>query len=131
CALRRPSVPAGAAGAATQRAQLEVGIETRMLVDPRHAQPPVGARDLGRPRHLRGQPILERGALAASAIESQALERIDGAMPVGPVDAERIAPDQVHVLRDTWIGLADDPKTAGLLHVPPPIAGRERRMPAS
>src|SRR5207245_1739381 len=85
--------------------------------------PLVAPLDLGRPRHLRSQRF-ERAALTARAIEPESLEGIDGSVAVGPVHAERVSPDELHVLGDAGIGLADDLAADRLLHVPPQTASR-------
>ena len=81
-------------------------------------------------RQLELDGPLECAALAARAVVPEAIERVDGPVAVGPVHAERVAADEVHVLRDARIGLAEDLQTDRLLHVPPPTVGRSRRIPA-
>src|SRR2546425_2004240 len=124
-----PSVAAGATGAAAQRAQVGIRVEARVPVEPRHAEPLVRPLDLFGPRHL-GCERLECAAPAARAVVPEAIERVDGPVAVGPVHPERVAADEVHVLRDARIGLAEDLQTDRLLHVPPPTLVRSRRIPA-
>src|SRR5262249_11677807 len=97
--------------------------------DPDHGESLGRALDLGGPRDLRGDRI-ERGARAAGAIVPEPVERIDRAVVVGPVHAERVTADQVHVLGNVRAWLTQDLEAA-LLHVPPPTAGRVKRIPAS
>src|SRR6266508_1774867 len=128
--LARPSsVAAGATGAAAQRAQVRIGVEARVPVDPGHAQPFVRSLDLFRPHHL-GRERLERATPSAHAVAPEPVERIDGPMAVGPVHTERVSADEVHVFRNTRVGLAENLETEAFLHVPPPIAGCFKRIPA-
>src|SRR2546422_1045685 len=43
---------------------------------------------------------------------------------------DRVPADEVHVLGNTRVGLSEDLETEALLHVPPPIAGCFKRIPA-
>src|SRR4030095_12881965 len=109
--------------------QREIWIEARVQVDPRHPQALVGPLDLRGPRRF-GPQRFERGALPARAIEPEAVEGIDRPVAVGPVDSERVSSDEVHVLGDAGIGLAEDLEPTGLFHAPPPAARPCSRMPA-
>src|SRR4029450_3447845 len=92
-----PSVPAGAASAATERPQRRVRIEALAPVHPRHAQPVRLLADRLGPGHL----LRERSVVADTSIrivQAQAIERIDAPVAVGPRHADRVAPDQMDVL---------------------------------
>ena len=66
---------------------------------------------------------------------AQARERIDAAVAVGPVDAERVAPDEPNVLRHVGVGLAEERQSQLPVHaaliaavpVPDPRRMRERK----
>ena len=104
---------AGAAGAAAQRAQ-RPGTDRGSCA----GRPSVTRRARRRVRLISaGHVASRRPATRASAhcphgaVAPQAVEGIDRSVAVGPVDAERVAAHEVHVLGDAGIGLAEDRET--------------------
>ena len=84
-----------------------------------------------------GRTLDEEGFIHCSADGAQGATvlhnyyaQIDEPLVVLVIDTERVPSDQVNVLGHARIRLADDLESGGLLHVPPPMLGRCRRIPA-